>query len=107
MPFEGGEPFSKPGFARVDLLASPNETDDCAPVSVSIHDAHQKLGLRLIKISLTPLLGHEFSKVCAVPSTLRLVKNRNPLNWRMGGPKIGITKVHNILDEAFYFSLGI
>jgi hypothetical protein len=52
-------------------------------------------------------LRHEFSKVCAVPSTLRLVKNRNPLNRRIGDPKIGITKVYNILDEAFYFSLSV
>ena len=53
--FQRCKPFSKAGFARIDLLASSDETDNRTPIGVAIHDADQKFWLGLIGPTVMPI----------------------------------------------------
>ena len=76
------QPFRYAGLPRIDLLPAADETDDHSPIRMPIHDADEKLRLRLLKIrrALFPL--HKFHQCISIPCTLRLVKNGNFLDGR-------------------------
>ena len=73
------QPRLDPRLARVDLLPATHQTDDHRPVRVSVHVAHQELGLRLAepRQPLPPL--HEGGRLLLGPGALRLVEDDDVL----------------------------
>src|SRR5581483_8573407 len=101
--FERREPFSQAGFPSIDLLPSSNQTNDDAPSVMTIHHAAKEFGFRHLKICLTLLLAHKVCQMLRVPRTLRLIEYRNPLNRWLRRHKIGVAKMHDVLNKAFHF----
>ena len=99
----GFQPFGQSGFSGIDFLSSSDKADYRCPTFMPVHDAHEKLGLRLVKIVLALLGFHKIRGHLFRPSPLGLIEHHDSINRGILVLKISVSEMMNVLDESFHF----
>src|SRR5207253_914047 len=94
-------PGINPSFAKVNFLSTADKTDDDRPIRMAIHARNQKFWLRLAEPGAFLFSLHKVRGFLEIPSTLRLVENRDVLHRRAGVVQEIVAKMMDVLDERF------